>query len=350
MPPALSAPADVASVRFDLPDPHGQVREALLWLDLGRCFEPAPMTAVPGGWTVQLARPPVQRLQYLFLLRLTDGSQTLVCDPTNPHRVATAFGEHSVLEFPGYRPPAWLTAEPPPGRRAEFRVDAAGLGGLLPVTIWSPPWAGCGERLPLLVLHDGPEFDRLASFTRFAAAMIEAGRLPPHRLALLGPGERNRWYAANPDYASALHRTMRMIGDTFATRGPSVLAGASLGALAALHAATTETGAVGGLFLQSGSFFRPSLDAQESDFGGFGAVTAFVESFDLAPPAAPLDIAMTAGLAEENLANNRQMAAALSRLGHRVVLAEVPDAHNYTCWRDALDPHLVDLLVAVWTR
>jgi enterochelin esterase family protein len=60
-------------------------------------------------------------------------------------------------------------------------------------------------------------------------------------------------------------------------------------------------------------------------------------------------IGMTCGLGEENLANNRLMAKALSRLGHDVALHEVPDAHTYTGWRDALDPHLVDLLAQAWS-
>ena len=32
----------------------------------------------------------------------------MICDPANSRRVATAFGDHSVLEFPGYEAPAWL--------------------------------------------------------------------------------------------------------------------------------------------------------------------------------------------------------------------------------------------------
>lgn len=44
------------------------------------------------------------------------------------------------------------------------------------------------------------------------------------------------------------------------------------------------------------------------------------------------------------------MAAALDRLGYDVQLAEVRDVHNYTAWRDAFDPHLVDLVKVVTSR
>jgi enterochelin esterase family protein len=74
-----------------------------------------------------------------------------------------------------------------------------------------------------------------------------------------------------------------------------------------------------------------------------------VQSLDDAPPPTQrLDIGMTVGLAEENLTNNRVMAATLSRLGHRVTLVEVPDAHTFVGWRDAFDPHLTNLLARTW--
>ena len=48
------------------------------------------------------------------------------------------------------------------------------------------------------------------------------------------------------------------------------------GALAALHAEWRHPGTFGGLLLQSGSFFVPDLDGQESGHGGWGRITAFV--------------------------------------------------------------------------
>jgi enterochelin esterase family protein len=63
---------------------------------------------------------------------------------------------------------------------------------------------------------------------------------------------------------------------------------------------------------------------------------------------APVPTVLTCGAVEENLANNRCMAAALLARGYPVSLVEVPDGHNFTAWRDALDPHLVDLLGRVW--
>ena len=63
-------------------------------------------------------------------------------------------------------------------------------------------------------------------------------------------------------------------------------------------------------------------------------------------PAAPT--VLTCGSVEENLANNRDMLHVLRRHGYPATLVEVPDAHTWIGWRDALDPHLTRLLRQVW--
>jgi enterochelin esterase family protein len=121
--------------------------------------------------------------------------------------------------------------------------------------------------------------------------------------------------------------------------------GASLGALAMLHLHRWCSRAFDALFLQSGSFFTAELDPQESGFSGFPAVSAFVEQLSTADSdPAPIPVVLTCGRVEENLANNRSMTSALSRLGYDADLTAVRDAHNYTAWRDALHPHLTDLI------
>jgi len=57
---------------------------------------------------------------------------------------------------------------------------------------------------------------------------------------------------------------------------------------------------------------------------------------------------MTSGATEENVHNNRVMAAHLTELGLAVDLTETPDMHNFTAWRDVLDPDLTGLLNRIW--
>jgi enterochelin esterase family protein len=188
--------------------------------------------------------------------------------------------------------------------------------------------------------------------TDFVAAMVQAGELPRMRVALVAPGpDRNARYAANPAYTKAL--TEDVLPHLLAacpTEDAPVIMGQSLGALAALHCAWTTPTLFGGLFLQSGSFFTPDLDPQESGFAFWTEITSFVRTvFDAqeARPNAPW-MALVCGSAEENYANNRLMAAHLGLVGVELTWGEVRDGHTWTCWRDTLHPHLTGLLRRVW--
>jgi enterochelin esterase family protein len=218
--------------------------------------------------------------------------------------------------------------------------------------VWSPPMRARDGALPLLIANDGPEYDRLAGLTAYAAAIIARGHVGPFRLALLGPGHRDAWYSANPAYAKALAtELLPQLRRRFKVSGRPVAMGASLGALAMLHAQRRHRGTFGGLFLQSGSFFTPALDPQEAGFAYFGRITRYVRAVQEATVhREPVPAVLTCGRAEENLANNREMAATLARQGYDGALHEVGDTHNYTAWRDALHPHLTDLLARVWAR
>ena len=183
-------------------------------------------------------------------------------------------------------------------------------------------------------------YDTLSQLTRFSAVKIAAGELPPHRVALLAPRERDEWYSASPRYTRMLMQDV--LPKLPPTHGAPAAIGASLGALALLFAQRRH-GAFGALFLQSGSFFMPRYDAHESRFPHYHRVVGFVgETLRAAEPAS-VPTVLTCGAAEENIHNNRVMADTL-----QAPLHELTDTHNYTAWRDAFDPHLARLLADAW--
>lgn len=330
----------VGSLRVDDPEPrYAAVR---LCSDLP-LREPA-FVRDNGAWVLRLPQLRLERLEYQLELSCHDGTTRVVCDPGNPHRAPGPFGEKSVVLAPAYRPPAWLTE---PGVAGTFDAVAMRvLGHDLDVPIWSPAEGA----LPLLVAHDGPEYDELSALTRYAGALIERGALPPFRVALLPPGDRDQWYSASAAYGRALYgRILPALRDTVAVAGRPIGMGASLGALAMLHAQRRWPGTFAGLFLQSGSFFVPRFDRHESGFVRYARVVRFVGSV-LRAESAPerLPVTLTCGAEEENVHNNRVMAAALAAQGYAADLRAVPDLHNYTSWRDAFDPHLTHLLARVW--
>lgn len=222
------------------------------------------------------------------------------------------------------------------------------LAGAVRGTVWSPPGLDGDLPAPLLVAHDGPAYDDLADLTGALVRWFGSGAVPPLRVALLDAPDRDGWYSANPVYATALDGTVLpfLRGRWPTTRAIGM--GASLGALAWLHAQSSYPRLVDGLFLQSGSFFRPDTDEQESGFSRFPAIVQFVSSVRRGSrPTRPVPTVMTCGAHEENMANNRLMARVLNRLGYRVRFVAVGGGHDYPSWRAAFEPHLPDLVRAV---
>jgi len=300
-------------------------------------------------WELALPRPPVDRMEYLLELEYADGRTELVPDPDNPRRAPGAFGERSVLEFEGYAAPGWVEDEDaPPGNVERLELRARGLGAPMQAHVWTSEGTAPEEPLPLLVVHDGPEYAEYSCLLRFLDHFHSFGDLPPLRAALLEPVNRDQHYSASAVYARALAEDVMAALDSFAPTTVRVGMGASLGALAMLHAHRTFPAAFSALFLQSGSYFQPRLDAQEREFVRFRRITRFVSMVTSRRDVPhPIAVTITCGTGEENLANNRALAAALDRQGYEVRLVENRDAHTWVGWRDTFDPHLLRLLQTV---
>jgi enterochelin esterase-like enzyme len=201
--------------------------------------------------------------------------------------------------------------------------------------LWSPAGVSDDEQLPLLVVHDGPEYDTRAGLTEYLEAGIRDKRLPRLRAALLSPGaDRNRDYSPNVRY---LHQLIKYVPPAPVRIGM----GTSLGALAMLYAHSGSPFLFDALFLQSGSFFTPRCDPQERRFPYFARVVKYTAAPKLTRP---IPVTLTCGLDEENLANNRRMADVLRLHDYPVTLHEVPGRHDWQFWREAFDPYLTGLL------
>ncbi len=344
----MSATVDGVELVFRHPDSSGALSGVRLQQDVRLPGEALGFAREGEEWVLRVPRPEVDRMEYSFELQHGDDGSEWVVDEGNPVRVGGAFGDKSVLEMPEYEAPGWTATEPPRGPRRELALSSRGLEQDVPCVLWSSVGAGEQDELPLLVVHDGPEYDALAGLTLFLDAMVDAGRLPAMRAALLAPVDRNETYSASPTYgrALALGLVPRLRKEVPTT---DVLGmGASLGGLAMLQAQRAHAGVFAGLYLQSSSFFHRVLDEQESGFERFNRITGFVDSVLRAGPAAdPVPVVMSCGLIEENVDNNRLMTRALQAQGYDTRLVENRDVHTYTGWRDTFDPNLVDLVQRV---
>lgn len=333
-------------IRVEYRDPRRSVREVRLLP--AAAMRPIPFERRDGVWTASFEPPPVDRLEYQLELRYRNGRISLVCDPGNPLRAPGPFGEKSVLELPAYEPPAWLGADIPTGETVELAARSRPFRRDVEIHLWSPAGADPSAQLPLLVVHDGPEAEKFGGLTRFCAWLVAEGRVRPFRAALLQPLERNDHYSASAAWARTLAWDVLPALPAPSRRRFRVAMGMSLGALATLHAHRAQPEAFGALFLQSGSFFRLATDRQERGFPRFDRVSRFVGKVLRGEGAEPVPVTLTCGLGEENLANNRRVAAALADQGYELRFAELRDAHTWIGWRDAWDPWLADLLARVW--
>ena len=341
-----AAPRDEIVLRYA--DPGEALAGVRLHAEPFKRDPPRPFRRVNGGWELRLPRLDADRLEYLLELELPGGERELVADPS-AGAAPGPFGPRSELLLAGYSPPVWTLAEAPAGDLRPLELPSPTLRTLVEGLLWSPPGSDPHEPLPLLLVHDGPEYAAYSELTRLLDVTVAKGETPPLRAALLAPPRRNEDYSASARYALALARDLL---PALAERAPAPPGrrfraglGASLGALALLHAHRRRPETFGALFLQSGSFFRRPHDALESGFPRFERIVRFVRTLRTEPPwPGRIPIVLTCGTAEENLGSNRALAGALAAQGYAVELVETRDAHNWVSWRDALYPHLPALL------
>jgi enterochelin esterase family protein len=202
---------------------------------------------------------------------------------------------------------------------------------------------GARPRARVLVVLDGPEYQKQMRLLALLRRLVERGDVQPHRVALVTPDDRMETFSASARFARELATEVGALG------GRRVAVGASLGGLALLHAHRTQPDSFAGLFLQSGSYFRRRTDAQESGFPRFGRVDRFVGTVLRARGEhEPVPATLTCALDEENYANNTAVARALAEQGYPVEFHAARGGHDWPTWRRALELHLPSLLRRAW--
>lgn len=342
---------------FRFPDPDHRLELVRLYQEIKRPRQGPDFSYRQDArvWELRFPVPDAQRMEYALELAHPDGGWEMVCDPANERRSPGAFGDKSVFELPGYSEPQWLAKSvSEAGRHKAVEIRSRTLRTRLECTIWSPAGTNDNDALPLLIAHDGPEYDSLSSLTHCLDVAVSEGRLPKMRAALVPPHDRNETYSASAAYNRAFaHEILPALSSAAPVphgRSMRVGMGASLGALAMLHVHRRNPASLGGLFLQSGSYFRLRFDKHESQFPRFRRISRFMgEVLTNDDWMHPIDVTLTCGTVEENLNNNRATHQAFQRQGYNSVLVENRDGHNYIGWRDTFDPHLIDLLARLWT-
>lgn len=291
-------------------------------------------------WFRTVEVPDGSRVEYKIEV-LRGGASEWIEDPLNPHLARDPFGANSVLTTRGYEVPEWVRHEEglARGELDELTLDSETLGPGRRVTVYRPPAYRDTRRYPLLVVHDGGDYLEYASFRTVLDQLIARHEIPAMIVAFTHPGDRMAEYSADDGHARFIgHELVPWLEETFpllAGARARGLVGASLGGVAAFHAALSNPGRFGRLLLQSGSFAFTDI-GPHGHGPVFDRIVGMMNGFRADPTAPAERVFVSAGVYESLVAENRALVPVLRRAGAEVRFVESRDGHNWENWRDRL--------------
>jgi enterochelin esterase-like enzyme len=314
---------------------------------------PAPLALrrLPGSdiWYATVTLPRGARVEYRVLIRRGTDVES-VLDPLNPREATGPLTTASVLEAEGYATPPWAIADPAvvPGALTDVTVPSRHLKRDVRVNLYAPARAGKRDRVPLVIVHDGTDYLKYAGMGTVLDNLMGQRLMADSVVAFVDPADRFVEYGASlrqsrfltKELVPKLERTLPVRSDP----AGRVLVGASLGAIAALTAATQAPGFYGGLLLQSATFVY-SMDGLRAGMEPkLDSVVKFVEGIRANPPRVADRIFQSIGAFEPSAARNRAMAATLRAMATHLLVEEGLDGHTWIGWRDRLLDGLTWLL------
>jgi enterochelin esterase family protein len=295
------------------------------------------------------------RTGYWFATALVPaGTGELIADPLNPRgHIYTPNpddpeGEDvtlSLIELPRARPFRWsVPAEGvPQGEVAMERLSSARLGNERQVFTYKPAGYDAARTYPLLICFDGWAFaqESYVPVPTVLDNLIAEGAIPPVVAVLpdsLDGETRFRELNLHEPFVEFLAEELlpwahdRLSFDDDPAR--TVVAGSSLGGLAAAFCGLRRPDLFGLVLSQSGAFQR-------------GLPHAFAEA-DRLPLRFALDVGVLETASFERFASiyhaNLHMRDVLVAKGYDVSFREYPGGHDYIAWRETIADSLIALL------
>ena len=240
--------------------------------------------------------------------------------------------------------------EIPHGALKESKLSSAILNNERSVWLYTPPAYDSGRSYPLLVFMDGDSYTSLVPTPAILDYLIHDGKIPPVVALFVGnasPGARDTELNCSHAWGDFLVKeAIPWIDSSQHVRtGPSgaLIAGSSMGGLAAACAAVDHSEVFGKVIAQSGSFYRaPSGEEPES------LARRLARSKRL-----PLDFYLEIGLLEtapvpsrdpSMLTASRHMRDVLVAKGYHVEFHDRFSGHEHVAWRATLSDGLTALL------
>lgn len=277
-------------------------------------------------------------------------------DPCNPLRVRAGPSFYlSEVALPGAPSQPWSatigTAE---GREERRTLPSRVLRNRRSVWVALPDRFDARRAGPnLVIVFDGPAYEDPIPARRIVANLTAAGRIGPTTVVRVDnvPGGREKELTDNPAFSRFLARELlpwvrRRYGLRPVARR-TVLAGSSLGGLAAASAALAFPRNFGAVLAQSGAFLAST--------GRTGGASASIFERYARAPRRSLRFYLDAGTHEtivppggtaSLLGGARHLRDVLRAKGYPVVYREFEGGHDHACWRGTFADGLVQLLGA----
>ena len=285
-------------------------------------------------------------------------------DPFNPAVLPQPDGapDKSVAELPDAPPRHHLGPRPgtPTGTVTAHRIGGPHPGGERDAWLYAPaqpaapvagpvadqPVAPVAVQLPLLVLLDGEIWARRLPVFPMLDNLIADGTIPPLAAVVLAAGGRiTRFteYPCDDRFAAYLAEDVTpwaadRLGAT-ADPAATIVAGQSLGGLAAAYAAYRAPHRFGNVLSQSGSFWWPNAPGAEWLTARYAAADRL-----------PLRFHLEVGRDEwTGIGPNRRLRDALNAKGYPVTYTEYSGGHDQACWQVGLAGAL-HALTSAWRQ
>ena len=335
--------------RFPLVEPgrvtfvyRGQAQEVFLrsWISGLNTAQPLELLAGTDLWALTMELPDMSRFEYKFEV-VKNSKSELVLDQLNGVLAHDPFGANSVCQGYGYKRPGWTLHDPESrsGSLATLKVDSRSFRQTREIEIYLPARFRRSRTYPLLVVHDGSDYLRYADLKIVLDNLIHRLEIPAMIVAMTQSPDRLVEYTGDFRHARFLGEdllpavsTKFPILDDSKARG---LVGASLGGVAALHAASRYPALFGQLLLQSGSFAFSDLGHHKKD-PVFDPVVRFVNEYRNSPFVLAEKIYMSCGIYESLIYENRSLLPVFQDQRMQIFFEESRDAHNWENWRDRL--------------
>ncbi|HVK84863.1 MAG TPA: alpha/beta hydrolase-fold protein [Kofleriaceae bacterium] len=291
-------------------------------------------------WHLTLQIPHGSRVEYKLEV-VRNGKGEWIRDPLNQNTARDPFGANSVAHGAGYERPAWSHHDPSAarGHRDEIWIESKTFGRR-GFGLYVPARFQRARSYPLLVVHDGHDYQRYASLDIVLDNLIDRLEVADAIVVLTSSPDRLKEYADDERHARFITEELvpyveRLFPIDHQPQSRCLM-GASFGAVAAFSTAVRYPGFFGRLLLQSGSFAFTDIGDRNHRGPLFDPVVAFMNRFRAEPLPVSEKVFVSCGMYESLIYENRSLVPLLLSTGMDVRYVEARDGHNWENWRDRL--------------